>query len=138
MFNKSDRELWFNNISSDKPSFNFEEFEKVYHNKPMLLSWIDYFRNNDHEILVFINANIKSLMDLLENFFSNFFVIMNKVQIKGNTETNVFEPAINEINKFCKLIEISRKNFMSSESMFNIRTIFDNLKKTNLINTISK
>ena len=71
----------------------------------MLLSWIDYFRNNDHEILVFINANIKSLLDLLENFFSNFYIILNKAQIKvttSNGNNNVFDPAINEIEKFCK------------------------------------
>ena len=100
------------------------------------MSWIDYFKNNDNETLVFINANIKSIMDLLENFYSNFNIILSKIQVKNKNVSNIFDPAIKEINKFCKLIEESRKNFMASDSIFNIRTVFDNLKNTKMNKSI--
>ena len=36
----------FYHISKDKESFTYQEFEDIYKEKPELVSWFDYFKNN--------------------------------------------------------------------------------------------
>jgi len=75
-------ESLFKKISGGKDEFNYSQFQNVYHNKPTLLSWMDYFKNNDTEILYSINVNIKELMVLLKRFFSNFSKILLEIKKK--------------------------------------------------------
>jgi Ca2+-binding EF-hand superfamily protein len=119
----------FQNISNNKESFNYADFELVYHKKPELLSWIDYFKNNDEEVLYLINNNLKTLIKILETFFHNFHHAMQNTL---NTRSEMFNltQATEEITKFCILIERKRKNFINSEKGFNIRTILQNLTKS--------
>jgi hypothetical protein len=115
--------LLFCKISSDKEYFDFSDFELVYNKKPELLSWIDYFKNNDEDVLYFINSNIKYLFLLQQNFFTNFHKLMSNFNIKN------IKPATEEIDKYIKSIKHKRKNFILSGSVLNIRTIFENLSK---------
>ena len=87
---------------------------------------MDYFKNNDTEILYSINVNIKELMVLLKRFFSNFSKILLEIKkINGNMYN--FDRASEEVNKFCKIIENKHKNFYNSSSIYSIRDIFENL-----------
>jgi hypothetical protein len=121
-------ELLFKKISDGKDVFSYSEFENMYYKKPELLSWIDYFKNNDEEVLYFINKNLKVLITAQEKFFEN----LKNIMINLNITDDYFNlnPAIDEINKFCRIIEAKRKKFLHSGSIFNIRTIFDNLTKS--------
>ena len=125
-------QLLFNKISNNKQFFSYSDFEVVYYKKPLLLSWVDYFKNNDHELLGFINKNVKTLIVLLERFNGNMSKILeNILQLNGKTFN--FTGAIIEISKYCKAIELRRKELLKKNS-FNIRNIFDNLGKSSDIN----
>lgn len=130
-------EMLFNKISNNKPVFTYQDFEHVYFNKPQLLSWIDYFKNNDHEILGFLNINIKSLMIIFERFNSNMIKILDSItQLNGQTFN--FNSAIKEIERYCKIIEFKKNEFIQNSSTFNIRSIFDDLSNTINIQSINK
>jgi Ca2+-binding EF-hand superfamily protein len=120
-------EMLFKKISDGKDVFTYNQFESMYYKKPELLSWIDYFKNNDEEVLYFVNKNLLMLIATQEKFFEN----MKNILINLNITDDHFNlnPAIDEINKFCRIIEAKRKKFLHSGSVFNIRTIFDNLTK---------
>lgn len=122
--------ILFNKISNGKENFNFTQFEQIYYKKPELLSWIDYFKNNDEEVLYYINMNLKYLFLLQENFFSNFSKIIENLNQSYN-DINL-NPAIDEISKYIKAIKDKRRDFIHAGSVFNIRTVFENL--TNAFN----
>lgn len=121
--------ILFFKISNGKTTFNFTQFEQIYYKKPELLSWIDYFKNNDEEVLFHINLNLKYLILLQENFFGNFSKLME--ECVSNADFNI-NPAIDEINKYIKSIKNKRREFIHAGSVFNIRTVFENL--TNAFN----
>lgn len=126
--------LLFNKISNNKATFSYTDFEYVYHKKPELLSWIDYFKNNDEDVLFLINQNLKNLLYTMESFFGNFAELMNNTLLDEKTAEFNLNPAINEIKKFCKLIENKRKQFVHLGGVFSIRTIFENLTKSFNVN----
>jgi hypothetical protein len=118
-------DLLFKKISNNKEVFTNADFENIYHKKPELLSWIDYFKHNDEDVLYLINKNLKKLLNIQATFFENMKNIMEGVSTGGNDLT----AAITEINFFCKEIEKKRKKFLHSGSVFNIRTVFENLTR---------
>lgn len=126
-------DLLFKKIAENKEYFTYMQFEDVYFNKPHLLSWIDYFKNNDHEVLSFININIKTLFVLFDRFYGNIGKIFDQI-LKMNGNTFNFESVIKEIEKFHKVMESKKKEFLDAESAFNIRSIFDDLTQTNANN----
>lgn len=124
--------------NTEKSTFSFQDFEKVYVEKPELLSWIDYFKNNDEEVLYIINNNLRELLLMFQKFFKEFSKVMRVEddlrldEMDNNFEyfNNYFSSAIDAINVFCKAIEKKRKFFVNSAGGFNIRNIFANLTKS--------
>ena len=68
LFSEEDIEVLFNKISNNKDYFTYNEFAMVYNEKPELLSWIDYFKNDSNDILLIIHKNIKKIIKNLYNF----------------------------------------------------------------------
>lgn len=140
LFSQKDIKDLFNKIvNNNKTTFSYQDFEKVYMEKPDLLSWIDYFKNNDEEVLFLINHNLKGLLFTLQTFFERFSKLMDETHSTNGMINNSFEkdfklfdlsPAIKEIDRFCKAIEKRRKVFVNSAGRFNIRTIFEKLTKS--------
>ena len=136
------RDLFYH-ISKDKESFTYQEFEDIYKEKPELVSWFDYFKNNKEDMLLIINQNVKNLLNLITEFLSSFMADLFKVlDHEEEIDLNVFVQKVyyysNELEKF-------RKKFLKKISKFNIRTTFDKLqnnnknqKTTDLINTLQK
>ena len=65
------RDLFYH-ISKDKESFTYQEFEDIYKEKPELVSWFDYFKNNKEDMLLIINQNVKNLLNMINEFLTSF------------------------------------------------------------------
>ena len=63
------RDLFYH-ISKDKESFTYQEFEDIYKEKPELVSWFDYFKNNKEDMLLIIDQNVRNLLNLITEFLS--------------------------------------------------------------------
>ena len=68
LFTEEDIEILFNKISNNKNYFTYEEFATIYNEKPELLSWVDYFKNDSNDIILIIHKNIKKIIKNLYNF----------------------------------------------------------------------
>ena len=133
----------FYHISNNKESFTYQEFEDLYKEKPELVSWFDYFKNNKEDLLLIINHNMNSLLEniieFLQSFMKDIFVNMEQGQ-----EINIYE-FIQKVYFFSNELEKIRKKFLKKISKFNIRSTFDKLqnniqnqKIVALINTLQK
>ena len=136
------RDLFYH-ISKDKDSFTYQEFEDLYKEKPELVSWFDYFKNNKEDLLLIINQNMNNLLDIiiefLQSFMDDIFGVMEQekeINISGFMQKVYFYS--NELEKI-------RKKFLKKISKFNIRTTFDKLqnnvqnqKTMDLINILQK
>ena len=136
------RDLFYH-ISKDKDSFTYQEFEDLYKEKPELVSWFDYFKNNKEDLLLIINHNMNSLLEIiiefLQSFMDDIFGVMEQEQeidISGFMQKVYF---------FSSELEKTRKKFLKKISKFNIRNTFDKLqnnvqnqKTVELINTLQK
>ena len=136
------RDLFYH-ISKDKDSFTYQEFEDLYKEKPELVSWFDYFKNNKEDLLLIINQNMNNLLDIiiefLQSFMDDIFGVMEQekeINISGFMQKVYFYS--NELEKV-------RKKFLKKISKFNIRNTFDKLqnnvqnqKTMDLINTLQK
>ena len=136
------RDLFYH-ISKDKDSFTYQEFEDLYKEKPELVSWFDYFKNNKEDLLLIINHNMNSLLEIiiefLQSFMDDIFGVMEQEQeidISGFMQKVYF---------FSSELEKTRKKFLKKISKFNIRNTFDKLqnniqnqKTVDLINTLQK
>lgn len=138
LFSKKEMKTLFNKISDNKDYFTFEEFKYIFINKPELLSWIDYFKNNDDEITILINKNIKQLMKLLITLFKNLIKIINSKGIEDKYEYDIFEMICKEIRKYINTVDKIKDDFVQSQSFFNIRNVFDNLINYNKAKDYSK
>ena len=138
------RDLFYH-ISKDKESFTYQEFEDIYKEKPELVSWFDYFKNNKEDMLLIINQNVKNLLNLINEFLSSFmselFVVMEREEEK-EPDLSIF---IQKVYYYSNELEKVRKKFLKKISKFNIRTTFDKLqnnnknqKTTDLINALQK
>ena len=74
LFSEEDIEVLFNKISNNKEYFTYNEFATVYNEKPEILSWIDYFKNDSNDILLIIHKNIKKI---IKNLYKLNFQIKN-------------------------------------------------------------
>ena len=68
LFSEEDISVLFNKISNNKEYFTYDEFSMIYNEKPELLSWIDYFKNDSNDILLIIHKNIKKIIKYIFNF----------------------------------------------------------------------
>lgn len=131
LLNNKEIEDLFMKISNNKNYFNYEDFNEVFFNKPELVSWIDYFKNNDDDIIGFMNSNVKQLLVMFFKFFYNLSTIINvKKQDKEGADGISFElekfgVLITEIEKFNKKLKKRIKLFSESNYFNNIRSVFD-------------
>ena len=136
------RDLFYH-ISKDKESFTYQEFEDLYKEKPELVSWFDYFKNNKEDLLLIINQNMNNLLDIiiefLQSFMEDIFAVMEQEQ---EIDVSGF---MQKVYFFSSELEKTRKKFLKKISKFNIRNTFDKLqnnvqnqKTMNLINTLQK
>ena len=136
------RDLFYH-ISKDKESFTYQEFEDLYKEKPELVSWFDYFKNNKEDLLLIINQNMNNLLDIiiefLQSFMEDIFAVMEQEQ---EIDVSGF---MQKVYFFSNELEKTRKKFLKKISKFNIRNTFDKLqnnvqnqKTMNLINTLQK
>ena len=132
LMNDKDIEFLFFHISKGK-SFTYSEFENVYLEKPELVSWFDYFKNDKEDILLIIHDNIRILLkifnDFLCNFMNDLFLLLDKEK-KINLEL-IFQKVINYSNK----LEKTMNNFVKKVSKFIITSAFYNYKR-NVINIL--
>lgn len=70
--NEKDIEYLFYHISKGKSFFTYNDFESIYQEKPELVSWFDYFKNDKEDILVIINENIQILLKVFNDFLCSF------------------------------------------------------------------
>jgi hypothetical protein len=132
---KDIRDLFKQIATNNKNHFTEEDFLKVYLEKPELISWIDYFKNNDGEVLLLINNNLKSLLNVLSLFFKDFSKVMESSYHMGSIEAEDLKnydltSAIKLIEKFSKTVDKCRKDFIDSANKFSIRSVFQNLTKS--------
>ena len=136
------RDLFYH-ISKDKESFTYQEFEDLYKEKPELVSWFDYFKNNKEDLLLIINHNMNNLLEIiiefLQSFMEDIFRVMEQEQ---EIDISVF---MQKVYFYSNELEKIRKKFLKKISKFNIRTTFDKLqnnvqnqKTVDLINTLQK
>ena len=116
----------FYKISDGKDVFTYDDFKKVYDEKPELVSWIDYFKNSNNDILLIINDNIRLLIGTIREFLKNFAVNLTDVLITDKKSID-FSLLTEKINEFNKDINKKQKKFLKSIDQFNIRTIFNKL-----------
>ena len=136
LMSDKDIEFLFFHISKGKSSFSYADFENIYLEKPELVSWFDYFKNDKEDILLIIHENIKILLkvfnDFLCNFMNDIFLLFDKEK-KINLEL-IFQKVINYYYKLEKIMN----NFVKKISKFNITSTFyifkrNNYNKTKLI-----
>ena len=136
------RDLFYH-ISKDKESFTYQEFEDIYKEKPELVSWFDYFKNNKEDMLLIINQNVENLLNMITEFLTSF---MNELfKVLDNEEEIDLKVFVEKVCHYSNELEKFRKKFLKKISKFNIRTTFDKLqnnnnnqKTTDLINTLQK
>ena len=123
--------LLFKNISNNKKEFNFEDFRLLYEKKPLLLSWIDYFKKDEAEMIPNIDESIKELLTIQYRFFHKFGNILEET-IKLDENNFNFSSLINVIQEFCNIFEKQKIKIEKFSSRINIRKIFGKLKNFNV------
>ena len=123
-------EMLFGKIANNKDSFGFKDFERIYSEKPELLSWIDYFKNNDEEVLCMLHRNIREMLSVLGKFCSDFPKNLKEVKFNSKLLVNLEKP-IDAINKFSNFVKKKKKHFIQNVTEFSIRDIFENLTNNN-------
>ena len=101
LFSQEDISVLFNKISNNKNYFTYDEFSMIYNEKPELLSWIDYFKNDSNDILLIIHKNVKKIIKYLYNFNDQ----INNLIKKYKNENLDKEDNSNKINDFFELLE---------------------------------
>ena len=129
LMSEKDIEYLFYHISKGKNFFTYNDFENTYKEKPELVSWFDYFKNDKEDILLIIDEYIpivlKVFNDFLANFNNDLFVLLDKEE-EINLEL-IFKKVLNYSNKLEKIME----KFIDKISKFNITNAFSCLTKQN-------
>ena len=129
LMSEKDIELLFFHISKKKEYFTYADFENTYQDKPELVSWFDYFKNDKEDILLLINEYIpivlKVFNDFLQNFISDLFILLDKEK-EINLDL-IFQKLLKYGNKLEKIMNI----FIEKISKFNNINALSNLTKQN-------
>ena len=129
LMNEKDIKYLFYHISKGKSFFTYNDFESTYQEKPELVSWFDYFKNDKEDILVIINENIQILLkvfnDFLRSFMNDLFLLLDQEK-EINLEL-LFQKVLKYSNKLEKILN----NFVNKVSKFNITSPLYNLKRNN-------
>ena len=116
-------------ISNKKETFTYADFENIYREKPQLVSWFDYFKNNKTDSLLIINEKIDVLIKMIQKFLSDFIRDLYNILI-NNQEIDIKKIATN-VFEYSKELENVRIEFLNKINQFNIRSILDDLKTEN-------
>ncbi len=129
LMSDKDIEYLFYHISKGKTFFTYNDFENIYQEKPELVSWFDYFKNDKEDILLliheFVPVILKIFNDFICNFMNDLFLLLDKEK-EINLDL-IFQKVLNYSNKIEKIMDQFRKKV----SKFNITSAFNNLKKQN-------
>ena len=136
LFSKEDIQVLFNKISNNKEYFTYEDFSMVYNEKPELLSWIDYFKNDSNDILLLIHKNIKKIIKNLYNFNYKINNIIKNYRHKNfnkgenNDKLKEFFDLMVKIqklfNEFKKDVKLQNEQFMNyaNNNQITLRNLF--------------
>ena len=145
LFNDEDISILFNKISNNREYFTYEDFKSIYNDKPEILSWIDYFKNDSNEFILFIHQYIKNLIKVLYNFNTQMVETIN-FETKNGNEYKDFHPNLllknirNIINNMQKELKKYDNEFMkyAKFNQFSMRNLFDNLSEDNVESDLSE
>ena len=126
LFSKDDINVLFNKISNNKDYFTYDEFFIIYNEKPEIISWIDYFKNDSDDSLLVLNKYIKKIIknfckfnkDII-NIFKNQKIIKNLENEKkiGILDIDKIGLLVNDIknllNEFEKELKLENEKFMN-------------------------
>ena len=129
LMNEKDIEYLFYHISKGKSYFTYNDFESIYQEKPELVSWFDYFKNDKEDILVIINENLQVLLKVFNDFLCSF---MNDLFLLLDQEKEInLEALFQKVLKYSNKLEKIMNNFVNKVSKFNITSPLYNLKRNN-------
>ena len=127
LMSEKDIEYLFYHISQGKLYFTYNDFENIYQEKPELVSWFDYFKNDKEDILLiiheFIPVILKIFNDFIINFMNDLFLLLDKEE-EINLEL-IFQKVLNYSNN----LEKKLNEFIKKVSKFTITTAFINFNK---------
>ena len=145
LFNDEDISILFNKISNNREYFTYEDFKSIYNDKPEILSWIDYFKNDSNEFILFIHQYIKNLINVLYNFNTEMVETINHETKNGNEykdfhPNNLLKNIRNIINNMQKELKKYDNEFMkyAKFNQFSMRNLFDNLSEDNYESDLSE
>ncbi len=118
----NDIKILFHHISKKGEYFTSKDFEEIYTEKPELVSWIDYFKNNCEDVLIIIHDNINNLLKGMNTFLISF---LHNIDLILNSDDFVFEDLIKDINDFSHEFQRIQKRYFKKIQKFSIRNIFD-------------
>ena len=121
---EKDIQTLFYHISKKGEYFTAKDFENIYNEKPELVSWIDYFKNNSSDVLIIINDNINYLLKSMNYFFETFKNTIEEIMGKDNLDLGIL---IKEMEEYNIGFQKRQKKFLKKIQQFNIRNMFDKL-----------
>lgn len=136
LITENEIQMLFIKISQNNSFFTFEQFSDIFFNKPEIISWIDYFKNNENDISILIDKVIKTILKILLKFFNNVKVINNEFesifdfnsQEKKSKLLEMLQKIEEEVNKYSKTIENLREGFIENSSFMGTRNVFNSIK----------
>ena len=130
LFSEEDISVLFNKISNNKEYFTYDEFSMIYNEKPELLSWIDYFKNDSNDILLIIHKNIKKIIKYIFNFTKQIYNLVKKYR-KENLDKDDNSDKIKDFFQLLDQIGNIVNNLKEAAKLQNKQ--FINFAKNNLI-----
>ena len=122
-----DIECLFYHISHGKKSFTYEEFENAYLEKPEIISWFDYFKNDTEDILLIIHENLNKLINLVNRFLAEF--IRDIFDLREVNEYTLLPHVIQKILIYNEEVLKIKKNFAIKINKYTFRSTFDIIQK---------
>ena len=124
LFSRNDIKILFSKISSNKDYFTYDEFFMIYNEKPEIISWIDYFKNDSEDSLLVLNKYIKKIIrhfcnytkeiiNILKDFTKKNFENEKKMGGVINTFQGVMTDLQNMFTKFKEELNLQNEKFMN-------------------------
>ena len=113
LMSQSDISDLFYHISKQKQYFTYKDFEEAYRDKPELISWFDYFKNNKSDLLITINNSIRKLLSLVNTFLNSF--MSDLIDILDNKKKINVNKIIENVIDYSNNLEYERKKFLKKK-----------------------
>ena len=125
LFSRNDIKILFSKISSNKDYFTYDEFFMIYNEKPEIISWIDYFKNDSDDSLLVLNKYIKKIIrnfcnytkeiiNILKDFTKKNFENEKKMRmVDMDGIQGVMTDLQNMFNKFEEELNSQNEKFMN-------------------------